>query len=131
MMKSRMATWTAMGLICLGLMLLSLVTYAQAACQTGCLEGNCFKNGGQCFKTDRTTCIPAVAAYWGDPARGAIGGTATDVDPPVVVKVHDVPNCSKECAKTQSRALNSSGMTTCSGDETNPENRDLCFCAGE
>jgi hypothetical protein len=104
-----------------------------AACQVGCAESNCWKNGAQCKSVNVTTAVGGIlggcCGWWADSCRGAVGGTWTCCGPNCAVW-SCVPACSKECPKTYSRALNAGGMSTCSGSATNPKAGPRGYCAG-
>ena len=126
MFRTRLGLWARIA--CAGAMLNSLAYFSHAQCTNGCMEGSCFKMGLQCYQPAQTDCIKfwRTVYVYGNKSYGAVGGTQKDTGPSV--NWYQVPFCSKECAKTNSRALNSQGMSTCSGSQTNPTELTLCYC---
>lgn len=111
---------------------LFLTSLAKSDCNSGCLEGLCFKSGTQCYEVSRTDCVKEADLCFGDPTRGAVGGVGTDdADPLELATWYKVPGCSKECSQDYSRCNNSSSMSTCSGTRVFYSSYTVCYCAAQ
>jgi hypothetical protein len=97
-----------------------------AACQEGCSEGNCYRLSGNCWAFEYTIC-PKGSDIWALNERGAVGGVCKTYQPITNITVYSATSCSRECAKDKSRALNSSGTSTCDGlTEATTEAKSWC-----